>query len=299
MSAAAWLARIVLFPLTLLVAVGGGLWAFESGGSEAMVVAVFGGLAVAAVVLGERFLPFRSEWRVARGDVATDLCHGLVSNLLCPPLLKAALILLLAPLAGRFGSLWPHDWPLVAELAMAALIAELGSYWAHRLAHERDALWRLHSTHHSAERLYWLNAGRDHPFGLALLFGCEISPLIALGAGEQVLAAYALFTVVVGLFQHANVDVRLGPLNWVFSLSELHRWHHSRDVNEANHNYGSNLIVWDVVFGTRFLPDRPPPVNVGLSDMPDFPRSYLKQLAVPFRWRSLHSDELSRVEVTS
>jgi len=287
------LARVLLFPLTLLLTVGGGLWALGQGGSETAVVAVFAGLAVGAAVLGERFLPFRSEWRVARGDVLTDLCHGVVTNLLCPPLVKAALILLLAPLTGSFRSIWPHGWPLVVQLVLAALVAELGSYWGHRLAHERDELWRLHSTHHSAERLYWLNAGRDHPLGLALLFGCEISPLIALGASEHVLAAYALFTVVVGVFQHANVDVRLGPLNWVFSLSELHRWHHSRNVSEANHNYGSNLIVWDVVFGTRFLPDRPPPVDVGLANMPDFPQTYLKQLAVPFRWRTARTQPTS------
>jgi sterol desaturase/sphingolipid hydroxylase (fatty acid hydroxylase superfamily) len=57
-----------------------------------------------------------------------------------------------------------------------------------------------------------------------------------------------------GIFQHANVQLRLGPLNWFFSMAELHRWHHSRTVEEANHNYGQTISVWDWVFGTRYLP---------------------------------------------
>ena len=68
-------------------------------------------------------------------------------------------------------------------------------------------------------------------------------------------------------------------------MTELHRWHHSPDLAEGNHNYGGNLIVWDVVFGTRFLPpDREPPRTIGIGDMPAFPRGLLWQLAVPFRW---------------
>jgi ornithine lipid hydroxylase len=257
------------------------------------VTILVGAFAVAVVVLGERFLPFCSEWRESRGDVATDVWHGIVSNLAFPPFIKAMLLLCIAPFATLYSAPWPSRWPLALQLILAALLAELSSYWAHRTAHEHDALWRLHATHHSAERLYWLNAGRDHPFGLAVLFTAEILPLVLLGAGERVLAAYALFTVVLGLFQHANIDLRLGPLNWVFSSAELHRWHHSRDVSEANHNYGSNLIVWDIVFGTRMLPVARPPVAVGIGNMPNFPRNYLGQLLVPFRWRKLARTEKS------
>jgi len=71
----------------------------------------------------------------------------------------------------------------------------------------------------------------------------------------------------------------------VFSMAEGHRWHHSRTTAEANNNYGSNLIVWDLVFGTFYLPrDREPPTAIGVADLPRFPRGYLAQLAAPFRW---------------
>jgi sterol desaturase/sphingolipid hydroxylase (fatty acid hydroxylase superfamily) len=91
-----------------------------------------------------------------------------------------------------------------------------------------------------------------------------------------------------GSIKHANILARIGPLNWVFSMAELHRWHHSPVVEEANHNYGGNLILWDVVFRTRYLPaDRKPPSNVGLADVPDYPRypmDYLGRFLAPLRW---------------
>ncbi len=57
---------------------------------------------------------------------------------------------------------------------------------------------------------------------------------------------------------------------------------------EANHNYGGNLIVWDVVFGTRWLPEgREPPINTGIEGLPGFPASYQGLMSAPFRWRKL------------
>ena len=75
-------------------------------------------------------------------------------------------------------------------------------------------------------------------------------------------------------------------------MAELHRWHHSPVVAQANHNYGHNLIVWDIVFGTRWLPaDREPPAEVGLENLPRFPKTLLGQLASPFRWRAITAEE--------
>jgi len=68
-------------------------------------------------------------------------------------------------------------------------------------------------------------------------------------------------------------------------MTELHRWHHSRSIEEANHNYGGNLILWDVLFGTRFLPrDREPPAEIGIGDLPAFPMGFWANLAAPLRW---------------
>lgn len=74
-------------------------------------------------------------------------------------------------------------------------------------------------------------------------------------------------------------------------MAEPHRWHHSRTLEEANTNYGSNLIIWDLVFGTFFLPrERQPPATIGIANMPDFPATYLSQLASPFTWRRIRRE---------
>ena len=193
------------------------------------------------------------------------------------------------PLAERLGvGLWPTHWPLLAQLPLALVVAELVEYSFHRLMHEVPWLWRFHATHHSAPRLYWLNAARFHPIDLFLVGAVKMVPLALLGAGLPMFALVNLFSAVHGAYQHSNLPVRLGPLNWIFSMTELHRWHHSKRIEESNHNYGGNLIVWDIVFGTRFLPDdREPPEEIGIEALPGFPMGFLANLASPFRWRKL------------
>ena len=126
--------------------------------------------------------------------------------------------------------------------------------------------------------------------GLDTLVGAV--PLAMVGCPESVIALFFLTAAIHGFFQHANLQIRCGPLNWFFSMAELHRWHHSPVTAQANHNYGQNLIVWDIVFGTRYLPaDREPPSEVGLDGLPRFPQTLLGQLASPFRWRAITADE--------
>ena len=43
----------------------------------------------------------------------------------------------------------------------------------------------------------------------------SIMPLAALGATPEAIALVGLANVVVGLFQHANIDFELGPLSWI------------------------------------------------------------------------------------
>jgi sterol desaturase/sphingolipid hydroxylase (fatty acid hydroxylase superfamily) len=194
--------------------------------------------------------------------------------------------------------LWPTGWPLAAQLGLALVIAELPQYWLHRLQHEQDWLWRFHAVHHAAPRLYWLNAARFHPVDIWLLYVVGYTPLVILGCPAEVIALFALFDAVFGMLQHANIEIRLGPLNRVFSAAEPHRWHHSRTIREANNNYGSNLIIWDLVFGTFFLPpDREPPTAIGIADLPAFPTGYLAQLAAPFRWRTVKREAATEVLV--
>jgi len=235
--------------------------------------------------------PAHREWRgvTARG-FGLDLVHAVVSMGGSTGLFKAlcfgALAAASAHLSGALGgSLWPSQWPVALQLALALVLGELGSYWVHRLSHEHTPLWRIHGLHHSSEQLHMLSAGRNHPFSVIASYGAQMTPLILMGAGGEVIALQSVFSGVHGLLQHANVHMRTGWLSWILSTPELHHWHHSRVIAESDHNYGSNLVFWDVVFGSRYLPaDRPPPSDVGLPQGSRFPQSFVGHMLSPFTW---------------
>ncbi len=234
----------------------------------------------------ERALPFRKSWNQNDGDVGTDFIHMVVAQIIMPRLLKplylATLISGLTYLIGeRASSLWPHDWPLIAQLFLMLLVAEFGRYWVHRWAHEVHWMWKFHAVHHSPNRLYLLNAGRFHPLEKIYFLIPEVVPFLALGVNTETTALYFVFNGIHGLFQHSNIYLKLGMMNYIFSMTELHRWHHSKAIEQSNTNYGNNLIVWDIIFGTFFWPKEREVGSIGLHN-PEYPKDYLGQLAAPF-----------------
>lgn len=280
------------FPLLVTVGIGGAILAIGRDVDPGLVTGALVPAAFLAVAIAERLVPWQSSWLHSKGDLRTDIgllfANGVTDRLLAPALFVAAATAG-AVLSARIGTgMWPVEWPLLAQLALALVVVELVEYTFHRLMHEVPFLWRIHATHHSAPRLYWLNSARFHPIDLFLVSSVKMVPLAVCGAGPPVFALVTLFAAIHGAYQHANLPVRLGPLNWIFSMTELHRWHHSKRMEEANHNYGGNLAVWDVVFGTRYLPkDREPPEAIGIEALPAFPMGFWANLASPFRWNRL------------
>lgn len=283
------------FPVVLGASLAWAVAGIHAGGAPFLAIAPPLVAANLFVALSERLVPLHRSWLHSRGDLHVDAglslavsaLSGLLGRVLAPLGVAGA-----AALASGFGgSLWPSGWPWLAQLVLALVVAELPKYWAHRLEHEWAPLWRIHATHHSAQRLYWLNAGRFHPFDIALDQAVGIGALLLLGCGDAVLALFVLTSAVHGVFQHANLPLRCGPLNWFFSMAELHRWHHCPDAARSSHNYGQNLIVWDVVFGTRYLPKGEEPTDaVGIEGMPNFPSGLVANLLVPFRWARVLRD---------
>ena len=289
-AALEWIIARTIFPLVLGGAVYWAVDQIEAGVPP--VEAILLPTLVPYLVISslERLLYWQADWLESRGDLKVDIAHLLVSGILTVQLLTVPITLGAVATAGWLsnqvgGSLWPTDWSLWLQLPLALVFGEFFLYWIHRLSHEFDWLWRFHAMHHSAPRLYFLNAVRFHPVDIALSNFSPLIPLIIVGADARLIALFGLVSAVHGIFQHANIVLSLGPLNWIFSMAELHRWHHSRLLQESNTNFGQNLIVWDIVFGTRFLPkDRQPPSDIGIAGLPSFPMDYWGQLTSPFRW---------------
>jgi sterol desaturase/sphingolipid hydroxylase (fatty acid hydroxylase superfamily) len=238
----------------------------------------------AAVTLLEWHLPNERAWWPGRGEVGQDLLYMAAIQLALPKLVGLALALAAAAQVEARGwgaaGPWPHEWPAWAQALSMLLIADFLRYWLHVAAHRVPFLWRFHAVHHSPERLYWLNVGRFHPVDKTLQLLLDTAPFVLLGVAPGVIALYFVFYAVNGFFQHCNVRLRLGWLNYLISGPELHRWHHSRVPRESNTNYGNNVIVWDLLFGTWFLPRDGRVGELGLINR-RYPADFVRQMGAP------------------
>lgn len=279
-----------LFPFTLIAAVAGAYWLNQSQGYSSETAASVASIAAGFWIWAWEFiLPYRKQWNKNDSDLAADVVHLTVTATLTK-FIKPLYVFLLIPAVGflgaRYGSdnLWPHHWHLVAQLALVLVLCEFGRYWFHRLSHNVQCLWRFHAVHHSPNRLYWLNAARFHPVERFYLQIPELLPFILLNPSEIVLMMYLVTNSVHGFFQHANIKTRIGVLNYVFSMTELHRWHHSKVIEQSDKNFGNILIIWDLVFGSFFLPKDKEVGVIGVLN-PDYPKSYIGQIIAPFQHR--------------
>ena len=286
--------RWLFFPAMLAASLSVAVHLWNSGMDAASVIGLASLVAIGFIAVFERIYPHRTEWNQGYGDVGTDIAHNFITSYALREVLKlaikASLVPVIAAAAAQWGfAVWPHHWPLALQVVLAAVVSEFGLYWMHRIAHERDFFWRFHSVHHSPHRIYWLNAGRDHPLGMVLDYTAGALPLILVGAPPEVVVYFYVFESVMGLVQHANVRHDLGWLDYIFSGAVLHRWHHSDRHEEANSNYGSSLILWDLVFGTYFNPRgrEAGPDQIGLFAMKQFPQRFWESWTVPFVWKSI------------
>jgi len=246
-------------------------------------IAVFFGLL--SIIALERFTPFRVEWTPKNKDWIVDASYMVLVQILLVKFLTFIVSIALLDIFQSNGftikKLWPAEWATGTQAILMVLIADFFRYWLHRFSHKWKPLWRLHAVHHSPHKLYSMNVGRFHPLEKSIQFIFDALPFIILGISENVLALYFVFYSINGFFQHCNIRVYLGPLNYLISGPELHRWHHSVKINESNNNFGNNLIIWDLLFGTWHLPKEIKVEQLGLINR-NYPLGLIEQLKSPF-----------------
>ena len=107
----------------------------------------------------------------------------------------------------------------------------------------------------------------------AALFYAAFAVLV-LGVPPLAALASEVLTIALGLVVHANASLpgRVDSgLRMLFVTPDVHRIHHSAQIEEAQSNFGSVLTVWDRLFGSyRDQPqDGPLEMTVGLADLRD------------------------------
>lgn len=282
------LLKVVAFPLLTATAVAAATLAYAPGREPVLTPAIFLFVMAIAIFL-ERHYPFDANWNASWSESHQDGAYFLLTQ----PVVLAADItaITLGTMAAIHlsrdsgASVWLAGLPLIVQVSLALLISDLLPYLYHRLSHESSGLlWRIHAIHHAPSRLYTLNFIRLHPVNTFASQFLGLLPLALLGMSPKVIFIVAIVHKVHSLLSHTNFDFRLGPLNWIFSMAELHRWHHARDLRLANANYGSTLIVWDVLFGTRVLPhDDVRLYALGLQNESEVPAGFCRQICHVFK----------------
>jgi ornithine lipid hydroxylase len=268
--------------------VGGGMVAaviaLERGIEMTPVIIATGAGALIIIAVLERVIPHVPAWNRSHGDVTHDVLHFVVSNSASIQAINLFGLAALAHVATQIHitSIWPREWPLAAQALLAFVVGEFGVYWAHRIMHTRALLWRVHELHHSAQRMYFLNGFRNHPLDAPFQYAAIMAPVVVLGAGTDIIALIAIYQGIHTPLQHSNIAVKTGPLSYLLATAELHRWHHAREAPAQSANYGTNLILWDHVFGTFRKPPREC-VEVGLDGDRSYPNTYVGQVLRPFK----------------
>lgn len=239
------------------------------------------------VFLFERYLPYKKEWNISTGDTLADVLHTFLVLPISSKLTEIGLFVILVLPSAKLNELigfsnWAMDLPVLLQLAIVLVIAEFFFYWYHRFFHINSHLWKLHSVHHAGERLYAINSGRFHILENMIGTLFYFSPLILLQVPDQVIMLFLVVNLMSGFLEHVNIDYKTGPLNYIFNTAELHRWHHSIIVEQSNNNFGKVLVIWDLIFGTRYLPKNEEVGKLGVDSPMELPKDIIGQMKYPF-----------------
>ncbi len=239
---------------------------------------------ILAVFFLERFMPHEREWEAPDGQTLSSILHTLSSKGTVQGILifggVIGLAELITPVTEQGYSIWPRDWPMWAQVVLGVVSAEFGLYWAHRFAHRIEFFWNFHAIHHSVTKLWFVNTGRFHFVDSLVSIVLGLSILLAMGAPMEIVQWLSAITAFIGMLTHCNVEMRFGPISWVFNTPELHRWHHSQDLREGNKNYSENVMIWDWIFFSYFKENRRPPVDIGVKEV--MPPKFRHQIMWPF-----------------
>lgn len=166
-----------------------------------------------------------------------------------------------------------------AQAIQIIVLTDFMRYWVHRLFHG-GWLWKVHAVHHSSQQMDWLASVRVHPLNDLVPAVLTVPPLVIAGYAPAAVAAVLPFLTLFAIGLHANLNWDFGPFRYVIASPAFHRWHHTMEDEGRDKNFAGLFPIWDLMFGTFYMPRGETPERFGVSD--PVPGNIFGQLIYPF-----------------
>lgn len=244
----------------------------------------------AGVAALERVAPARPGQRALRRGIGWDVVYLVFNGHFLGVLLASAFAATAGPLLDAAGvsplldRRWVAGWPLYAQAVVAIVGLDFVQWNVHRLLHAVPVLWRFHQVHHSVRdgEMDWIVSFRFHWAEVVVYKTAQYLPLALLGFSGQALMVHAVLGTLVGHLNHANLDLGHGAWRYVLNSPRMHIWHHDADAKDVR-NFGIIFSLWDWLFGTASMPDRPPR-RLGFEGDATMPPDFFRRSLWPLHW---------------
>lgn len=235
----------------------------------------------------EYFFPMKPQWKMTWKSFYRDLKWAAIAAPIFGGFKLLLQVLTIDVSANNTGIL--SDYSIFTGFVVCLLTFEFFQYWYHRLSHTgksplRKWLWKVHVAHHLPKEVYLLMHVVGHPINAFFTLIIVQGSLLLVGARPESIFLFSSIMGLQGLVSHFNVEIKSGFLNYVLVGTELHRFHHSANLDEAK-NYGAVTPFWDMVFGTYYYKPKSAPVELGVANPELYPTStqLFKVLKLPFK----------------
>jgi sterol desaturase/sphingolipid hydroxylase (fatty acid hydroxylase superfamily) len=149
-----------------------------------------------------------------------------------------------------------HSFGLMRMIALPAtlrgivvfILFDIWMYYWHMANHHIGFLWLFHRAHHADIEMDTTTALRFHPGELVLSTFIRLPVIMLIGMSFPELVLFEVMLNSSTLFHHSNVAL---PKTWdrmlriLIVTPDMHRVHHSVDLEEMNSNFTSLLSFWD------------------------------------------------------
>ena len=218
-------------------------------------------------------------------NVGISVLDSLVVRLLFP---AAAVGFALYVQHEGWGLLNQVDLPAPVNIILSVVILDFATYLQHVMFHAVPALWRFHMVHHSDQDFDVTTAIRFHPVEIVLSILIKFGVIAALGPHPAGVFVFAVVLNATAMFNHSNIRLPLGLDRWlrlILVTPDMHRVHHSVEIDESNSNFGFNLPWWDRICGTYRAQPRAghERMKIGVEHLQEpAPKGLLGLLSLPF-----------------